>query len=81
VERKKRTKSHGVRLMTMRKATHKNQSEVSATPSDLVEERLLAFAEQLGWFVVTEFPQTRFSAGAGQAQGASSGAVAAARTE
>jgi hypothetical protein len=53
MERKKRTKSHGVRLMTMRKATHKNQSEALATPSDLVEERLLAFAEQLGRFVGT----------------------------
>src|SRR4029453_14115118 len=39
--------------MTMRKATYKNQSEGLATPSNLVEERLLAFAEQLGWFVGT----------------------------
>ena len=39
--------------MTMRKATHNNPSEVLATPSDLVEERLLAFAEQLGLFVGT----------------------------
>jgi len=37
--------------MTMRKATHENQSEVFATPSDLVEEKLLAFAGQLEWFV------------------------------
>ena len=53
MERKKRTKSHGVEHMMMRKATHKHQSEVLATASDLVEERLLAFAEQLGWFVGT----------------------------
>ena len=39
--------------MTMRKAIHKNQSAVLATPSDLVEEKLLAFAEKLGWFVGT----------------------------
>jgi len=39
--------------MTMRKATHNNQSKVLATPSNLVEERLLAFAERLGWFVGT----------------------------
>jgi len=51
MERTKRTKSHGVELMTMRKAIHKNQSAVLATPSDLVEEKLLAFAEKLGWFV------------------------------
>lgn len=37
----------------MRKATHTNQSEVLATPSDLVEKTLLAFVEQLGWFVGT----------------------------
>ena len=39
--------------MTMRKATPKHQSEVLATPSDLVEEKLLAFAEQLGGFMGT----------------------------
>ena len=39
--------------MTMRKVTEKEQSEVLATSSDLVEEKLLAFAEQLGWFVGT----------------------------
>jgi hypothetical protein len=49
VERKTRTKSHEMGLMTM--ATHKNQSAVLATPSDFVEERLLAFAGQLEWFV------------------------------
>jgi hypothetical protein len=38
------TKSHGMGLMTMRKAIHKNQSEVLTTPSDLVEEKLLASA-------------------------------------
>jgi hypothetical protein len=41
-----------VKLMTMRHATHQDPSEVLA-PSDLVEEKLLAFAEQLGWFVGT----------------------------
>ena len=37
--------------MTMNRATHKNQSAVLAMPSDLVEEKLLAFAGQLEWFV------------------------------
>jgi len=37
--------------MTMRRAAHKNQSAVLATPSDLVEEKLLAYAGQLEWFV------------------------------
>jgi len=41
-----------VKLMTMRHATHQDPSEV-LTPSDLVEEKLLAFAEQLGWLVGT----------------------------
>jgi hypothetical protein len=51
MERKTRTKSHQVGRMTMDRATHKNQSAVLATPSDLVEEKLLAFAGQLEWFV------------------------------
>jgi len=39
--------------MTMRKATQKTQSEALETTSDLVEEKLVAFAGQLGLLVGT----------------------------
>lgn len=39
--------------MTMPKTAQKDQSEVSATTSDLIEQKLIAFAEQLGSLVGT----------------------------
>ena len=39
--------------MTVRKAEQKDQSEALETTSDLIEEKLVAFAEQLGLLVGT----------------------------
>jgi hypothetical protein len=43
--------SSRVEPMTIRKAEHKNESQVTEMTTDLIEEKLVAFAEQLGVLV------------------------------